>query len=115
MNNRQRQTLFASLLGIAGSMAGRMTRGMASSIPGRFWRFNKYGVNRTRQGEAAKDFPGLVTRQRIRARLRAESHAEINARFGPEPRRLRRVLALALARNRYRARTVGLRTKGAAA
>lgn len=64
---------------------------------------------RTVQGNLCKDFPWKVARQMIRADLRAKAFARITHDFGGEPRRLRRLLALASAHNSYKARTTGLK------
>ncbi len=40
------------------------------------------------------------SRQQRRARIRKETFADITKRFGPEPRKARRGIALALARKR---------------
>jgi len=71
---------------------------------------NKYALRRTPQGEAAKHVPSRQTRQRTRARLRSECHAFIKKEYGPEPRRVRRRIALRLARRRYKAMTTGVLT-----
>lgn len=85
---------------------------LAGLFPGqprfRTRRRSKYGNGRTKQGELCKNFKGHVTRQQIRASLREASFLALSQQFPGERRKTLRRLALALARNRYKAQTTGV-------
>jgi hypothetical protein len=46
--------------------------------------------------------PGEFTRQQLRARARIDCFRAVNEQYGPEPRKNRRKMALALARQQWR-------------
>jgi hypothetical protein len=80
-------------------------------------RRSKYNRERTGQGMAClrkakslgvKNLGEKVTRQQIRAGIRAECFRSISEQFGGEPRRIRRSIALSLAHRRYKQQTTGV-------